>query len=160
MALDLGTNPAGRLASRLAIQFGSWSSIAGDLTLPNLDRSPAPGKWSARQHLAHAGRMHEVYAWRIGAILSAKAPSLPAYRAENDPEWASWEKLPAAEIFERARRLRGAMVDEVRPLTDLDLARTGVHGRLGPLPLSSWIEFFLIHEAHHLYQIFTLVREP
>ena len=160
MALDLGGNPAGRLASRLAAQFGSWAPIAGDLDLPALDRAPAAGKWPARQHLAHVARMHEIYAGRIEAILSKDVPALAPYRAESDPEWPSWSALTARQIFERARPLRARLVDLVRPLSDLDLARVGEHGRLGPLPLSLWLEFFLAHESHHLYQVFRLVREP
>ena len=160
MVLNLDSTPAGRLGSRLAWQFASWSSIAGDPTLPNLDRAPSPGKWSAREHLAHIARMHEVYERRIGAILSGDGPKLPAYRAENDPEWPKWQGLPAADILERARGLRSRLIDQVRPLTDLDLAKIGVHGKLGPFPLSLWLEFFLVHEGHHLYEILRLVREP
>jgi hypothetical protein len=158
--LHLEGKLSGRFASRLAFQFGSWAPIVGDLTLPSVDRSPAPGKWAARHHLAHITRIHEIYAERIGTILSTDVPTLSAYRAENDPEWPKWESLPAQEIFDRARALRSRMIDQVRPLSDLDLARIGLHGRLGPLPLSLWLEFFLAHEGHHLYEILKLVRAP
>jgi hypothetical protein len=104
--------------------------------------------------------MHEVYAERIDAILSRNVPTLPPYRAETDPGWPEWEALKAPEIYERARGLRSRMIDQVRPLSDIDLARAGEHGRLGSLPLSLWLEFFLVHEGHHLYQILKLVREP
>jgi len=160
MPMNLEGQLSGRFASRLASQFGSWAPIAGDLSLPKLDRAPAPGKWAARQHLAHISRMHEVYAARIDAILSKDVPSLPAYRAETDPEWPKWDALGAQEVFDRARPLRSRMIDQVRPLSDLDFGRTGEHARLGALPLSIWLEFFLAHEGHHLYEIFKLVREP
>ncbi len=160
MPLDLESRLSGRYASRLVSQFGSWAPVAGDLSLPNVDRAPAPGKWSARQNLAHIARMHEVYEGRIAAILSRDSPTLPPYRAETDEEWPKWSALPAVEIFERARALRSRLIDQVLPLSDLDLARIGQHGRLGSLPLTLWLEFFLAHEAHHLYEIFRLVREP
>ncbi len=160
MALDLGDKLSGRFASRLAAQFGAWATVAGDLDLPRLDRVPASGKWPARLHLAHIGRMHEVYRVRIDTILAEDVPALSPYRAEADADWPTWSALRAPEIFERARLLRSRMIDELRPLTDLDLARVGEHGKFGPLPLSQWLEFFLVHEAHHLYQIFQLVREP
>lgn len=160
MALDLGDKLSGRFASRLAAQFGAWAPIAGDLDLPKIDRAPASGKWPARLHLAHIARMHEVYAARIDTILSKDVPVLAPYRAEADAEWPKWTALRAPEIFERARLLRSRMIDELRPLTDLDLARVGEHERLGPLALSMWLEFFLVHEGHHLYEILKLVREP
>jgi hypothetical protein len=101
-----------------------------------------------------------VYAARIASILSEDVPVLAPYRAETDAEWPKWSSLPAREIFARARPLRSRMIDGLRPLTDLDLARLGQHGKLGPMPLSLWLEFFLVHESHHLYEIFKLVREP
>jgi DinB superfamily len=38
-------------------------------------------------------------------------------------------------------------------LSPPDFARVGTHSRFGPLSLAAWIEFFLAHEAHHLYTI-------
>jgi hypothetical protein len=29
----------------------------------------------------------------------------------------------------------------------------GVHPHLGPFAVTDWVEFFLLHEAHHLYQV-------
>jgi len=40
-----------------------------------------------------------------------------------------------------------------------DLRRVGHHPRYGMLDVRQWTEFFLLHEAHHLYTIFMLVRE-
>ena len=104
--------------------------------------------------------MHEVYEKRFVAILSSESPALPAYRAEDDPEWPAWRARSAPEIFERARLLRSRMIDQLLPMSNADFARIGEHGRLGSLPMSMWLEFFLAHEGHHLYQIFRLVREP
>ena len=39
-----------------------------------------------------------------------------------------------------------------------DLARSGVHPSLGALAIPDWIEFFLLHEAHHLYQAMLRMR--
>ena len=38
------------------------------------------------------------------------------------------------------------------------LARTGVHPTLGEMALPLWIEFFLLHEAHHLYVVMKRAR--
>jgi hypothetical protein len=43
-------------------------------------------------------------------------------------------------------------------LTEEDFARTGVHPKFGAMSLSLWLEFFLVHEAHHLYVVLQLVR--
>ncbi|HET8734543.1 MAG TPA: DinB family protein [Anaeromyxobacteraceae bacterium] len=147
------------LARRIELQFDSWGAVAGSPASPALERSPTPGQWSAREHLAHIARMHEIYKARIAKILAEDGARLPPYRAEEDPEWESWRALPAEELLERSRKMRIELVEKVRSLSEPDLARIGVHTRLGPLALSLWLHFFLLHEAHHLYQIFKLVRE-
>lgn len=162
----LAARPAGLaehsrgLADRFDVQFSSWAVLIGDLASPALERRPAPEKWNAREHLAHATRMHGVCAARIRVILARRAPLLPAYRAERDPTWPRWRETPAPDLVAIAAGRRAALIEAVRRLSEEDLARIGVHSRLGPLPLSAWLEFFLVHEAHHLYAIFKLVREP
>ncbi|HET7452981.1 MAG TPA: DinB family protein [Thermoanaerobaculia bacterium] len=147
------------IAARLDGQFSSWPAIVGDPASPRLDRIPAPGKWCAREHLAHATRMHGVCAARVRVILARESPLLPPYRAEKDPTWRQWRGLAAAALLGVAAERRAALIAAVRSLSEGDLGRIGVHAALGPMPLSAWIEFFLVHEAHHLYQIFKLVRE-
>ena len=46
----------------------------------------------------------------------------------------------------------------LKSLEDDQLARTGRHPVLGKLTLSEWIEFFLLHEAHHIMTIFQLAH--
>ena len=146
------------LAGRLEVQFDSWAEALGDPGSPLLDRPASPGKWSARENLAHVARMHGVYAERIARILAEDSPRLSRYRAEADPEWEEWRRLAVPELLERSRRLRAELVSTVRARSGRELDRPGIHTRLGPLALSLWLEFFLLHEAHHLYVIFKLSR--
>jgi hypothetical protein len=44
-------------------------------------------------------------------------------------------------------------------LTDEQLARIGMHTRLGELTLLQWLEFFLLHEAHHLLAVLQRAHE-
>ena len=150
---------AAELAGRLDAQFSSWPAVLGDAPSSRLDRAPAPGKWCAREHLAHVTRMHGVCAARVRVILARESPLLPPYRAEKDPTWSQWRAMTVPELLGTAAGRRAGLIEAVRSLSDADLARIGVHANLGPLALSEWIEFFVVHEAHHLYAIFKLVRE-
>jgi len=147
------------LAARLDAQFSSWPAVLGDAASAVLDRPGAPGKWCAREHLAHLVRMHGVCAARTRVILARESPLLPPYRAEKDPTWRQWRSLPPGDLLGIAAGRRAGLIAAVGSLSDADLARIGVHANLGPLALSDWLEFFLVHEAHHLYAIFKLVRE-
>jgi hypothetical protein len=48
---------------------------------------------------------------------------------------------------------------DVRSLTDAELQRRGAHPLFGELPIADWLEFFLVHEAHHHYTLLIRVHE-
>jgi uncharacterized damage-inducible protein DinB len=124
-----------------------------------MDRAPAPGKWSARETLAHLARGHEIFLARLNRMQTEDRPSLERYRAEQDPEWPNWVALPADEVLQRLRSLRLKLIDYFENLPDAALARSGVHSRFGEMTVIQWLEFFLLHEDHHLYSVFQRVRE-
>lgn len=124
------------------------------------ERRPAPGKWSAREQLAHLARHHEVTGERLRRILEEPEPALPRYRAEDDPEWPRWAATPLAEVLDRLRALRAGLIGAVEAIPPADLDRRGVHPVLGAMPIPLWLEFFLLHEAHHLYVTMLLLRTP
>jgi hypothetical protein len=41
-------------------------------------------------------------------------------------------------------------VDRMIALQPLDYTRVGIHSSFGEIALGLWLEFFLVHEAHHL----------
>ena len=117
-----------------------------------------PGKWSAHEQLAHLARYHQVFLQRIDRILSENAPEFPSYRAEDDPEWPAWTSLPTSQLLVRISSMRAKLMARLRSLSEEQFERTGVHSKFGAMSLSLWLEFFLVHEAHHLYVVLQLVR--
>jgi hypothetical protein len=94
----------------------------------------------------------------MARIRAEGAPALPQYRAEQDGEWPAWAALRPHEAAGRFRAGRGALLAALARLTPAELERPGVHARFGTMPLALWVEFFLDHEAHHLYTILRRVR--
>ena len=90
---------------------------------------------------------------------SASARSCPrtvrnwAATGEDDAEWPAWAALTTAEVLARLGARRAELIALFGGLSDADLARTAVHPVLGEMPLTLWLEFFLLHEAHHLYVV-------
>jgi hypothetical protein len=146
------------LRERLRSQLEAVVTILGGASRETVTRRPAAGKWSAHENLAHLARHHEVMLERLRLILNEEAPRLARYRAEDDPEWERWRRLPLDEILVLLRAQREEMVRLVDSLDDDDLKRVGVHPALGPLEVPEWLEFFLLHEGHHLYQAMLRVR--
>jgi hypothetical protein len=126
--------------------------------LPSLAPPRMPGKWSALENLAHLGRYHEVFLARLDQILREKAPSFSRYRAEEDPEWEAWRALSASEVLEKLKSLRAQLVLKLKSLREEDSLRTGIHPKFGEMTVSLWLEFFLVHEGHHLYVVLQQVR--
>ena len=114
---------------------------------------PVSGQWSARENLAHLARYHAVFLERFHRMLEEDRPTFGRYRAEEDPAWAEWSGLCLDEILAYLKTLRAEIVGLARGLSDEQTNRAGVHPLFGEMALSRWIEFFLLHEAHHLYVV-------
>jgi uncharacterized damage-inducible protein DinB len=119
---------------------------------------PASGKWSANENLAHLGRYHEIFLERIDRILKESNPVFERYRAEEDPRWEAWRTLGYKEVAGKLASLREMLMVRLKSLSPEDWERTGTHSKFGGMSLALWLEFFMVHEAHHLYVVLQLVR--
>jgi uncharacterized damage-inducible protein DinB len=129
------------------------------VALDSLTDRAVAGKWSAHDNLAHLARYHQIFLQRIDKILTERSPAFPRYRAEDDPEWQSWSSLPTQQVLARLSSMRTKLMARLRSLNEEDLQRIGVHPKFGEMSLALWLEFFLVHEAHHLYVVLQLVRK-
>jgi hypothetical protein len=145
--------------TRLKTQLSSLELLFAGTSPARIDRRPASGKWSARENLAHIGRYHEIFFERLRRILAEPSPQFARYRAEEDPGWPEWQSRPFDQINARVMALRLKLIDTMAGLQPSDYVRVGMHSSFGEMPLSLWLEFFLVHEAHHLYVMFQRLRE-
>lgn len=123
-----------------------------------LHEKPVSGKWSAHEQLAHLARYHQIFLQRIERILAEQSPEFPRYRAEEDSEWKTWTSMTTQQVLVRLSSMRIKLMAQLHSLSEQDFTRTGVHPKFGEMSLSLWLEFFLVHEAHHLYVVLQLVR--
>jgi uncharacterized damage-inducible protein DinB len=144
--------------SRLTHQLECLQVVLGNRDAAAIRRRPASGKWSAHENLAHLARIHEIYHARIRRILGEDRPRLSRYNAEEDPEWPRWAGMPTEGVVERLKALRDEIIRDVSQLSPDQLNRIGVHTALGDMTVPEWLEFFLLHEAHHLYAAMQRVR--
>jgi hypothetical protein len=144
---------------RLKTQLASVDVLFAGASPERIDRRTASGKWSARENLAHIGRYHEIFLERVRRILAETSPQFARYRAEEDPGWQEWASKPFEEVRNQLSALRLMLIDRIAGLQAADYARVGIHSAFGEMTLSLWLEFFLVHEAHHLYVILQRIRE-
>ena len=144
---------------RCETQLQDFLAVALDgVSAETLGKNVVPGKWSAHEQLAHLARYHQIFLQRIDRILAEQAPEFLRYRAEDDPEWPAWRDLPTPQLLVRISSMRAKLMARLRSLSEEDFERTGVHPKFGAMSLSLWLEFFLVHEAHHLLAVLQLVR--
>ena len=143
---------------RLETQLDALSLVLDRASPDAITRRPASGKWSAHENLAHLARHHEVFLERVRRIVTETKPRLARYRAEEDPQWPKWAALPTDEVLRRLKKFRSDLITLVKSLSPDQLSRIGLHPTFGEMTIPDWIEFFLLHEAHHLYVITTRIR--
>lgn len=145
---------------RCEAQLQDFLSVTlNGVSTETLSEKPVAGKWSAHEQLAHLARYHQIFLQRIERILAEQAPEFSRYRAEDDPEWPAWTSLPTPQLLVRISSMRAKLMARLRSLSEEDFARTGVHPKFGEMSLLLWLEFFLVHESHHLYVVLQLVRK-
>jgi len=143
------------LLPRLETQLEVIPLLLSGATSEAVMTRPASGQWSVHENLAHLARHHDVFLERLHRILGENSPQLGRYRAEEDPAWPEWSYLSTEEVLIRLKALRGEIISLVRGLSQAEESRIGIHPLFGEMSLALWVEFFLLHEAHHLYVVMT-----
>ena len=147
------------ITDRLNTQHLSLPSLIEGLSDEQVMRNPLPGKWSIRDNIAHLARYERIFIDRMNTILSANGPVFEAYRAENDLEFENWLNKDCEELIIELGVDRKTLTSLITGLTEKELQRTGRHQKFGKLTIMEWTEFFLLHEAHHLFTIFRLAHD-
>ena len=144
--------------TRLETQLDTLDLFIDTLDADALTQRPPSDKWSIHEHIAHVGRYHEVFQMRMRRVLDEGRPNLGRYSAEGDPEFSRWLALSPKDAVQSLKQRRADLIGFVQGLSAEQLARTGVHPVLGEMDIVLWLEFFLLHEAHHLYRVLWLSR--
>ena len=136
---------------RLAAQLDALAIVQDEASAGIAEVRPTDGGWSAKENVAHLARHAHLFLERLERVLHEERPQLGAYRPDQDPEWTSWRSLPLDEALRRLRSTRARLIAWVDALSDEQARRVGIHPLLGEMDVGRWLEFFLLHEAHHLY---------
>jgi len=145
------------MAARLQLQHRTIRELADNLPDSSLRHPVHPGKWSAFENIAHLAAYQPVFIARLERIGREPSPAFERYVAENDPLFPSYLQKPPAELFGNIDDDRARILSLLDTDSEALLGKTGVHPKFGLLTVTGWTEFFLLHEAHHLYTLFMLV---
>lgn len=141
---------------RLETQYPVTIELVNKLSGAQCDQEVFPGKWTVHQHLAHLVRYQVIFFERVQLIMSTFNAVFPAYVAEEDEGFAAVVSKPVPELLADLVEMRGQINHFYFNLNSGELIRKGRHAQLGNFSLALWAEFFLLHEAHHIFQIFRM----
>lgn len=144
------------LINRLKSQHHSITFVIEGLNDQKLSNRYLKDKWSIHEHIAHLGRYQVVFIDRIQMILINECPKFERYNAEQDNGFASYCARTTSELLEEINYNREVIYSLITTIPVHQLKRDGVHSKFGNLNVVDWTEFFLLHEAHHIYAIFQL----
>ncbi|MBS1601357.1 MAG: DinB family protein [Bacteroidetes bacterium] len=145
--------------SRLEFQHRTIHDLIGDLPETVLRRNLVAGKWSAFENIAHLTAYQPVFIKRLERMQEESSPRFDRYIAEQDPMFAPTLQKGLGELLADIDLQRSRIIAQCSSMDDATLARTGIHPKYGEFSIRQWTEFFLLHEAHHLYTIFMLVQD-
>lgn len=118
---------------------------------------PASGEWCANEVLGHIVEAERRgFAGRIRTLL-----------AEDDPSFQGWDQpavaaarddcsKPPAALLEEFLPLRSDAVTLVRGLSQADLARSGLHAKVGRLTVGTVAAEWVHHDRNHIRQILAI----
>jgi hypothetical protein len=147
------------IKARLLFQHETLQELIGDLPEEQLRRRVHPDKWSAFENIAHLVAYQPVFLQRLERMRKETLPAFERYVADHDPAFRSTLDRPLEELLDDMREKRSLINAELRAMDEATLQKKALHPRYGLFPLAQWADFFLLHEAHHLYTIFMLVQD-
>jgi uncharacterized damage-inducible protein DinB len=147
------------ISTRLQYQHKSLMDIIDGLSDEQIRRPVIAGKWSIFENIVHLQTYQHTFISRVKQMLETPEPAFPRYSAETDPLFADNCGRSTREIMQDLLTVRKDMAAAMLSFTPGDLTKTGTHPFFGKMNIQQWLNFFLLHESHHLFSIFKLTAE-
>ncbi len=147
------------VSTRLQYQHKSLMDIIDDLSDEQIRRQIISGKWSIFENIVHLQTYQHTFIKRVRLILDENNPSFSRYSAETDNLFLDNCGKSTREVMQDLLTTRKEIAAGMFSFQSTDLTKTGTHPVYGQMTLIQWLNFFLLHEAHHLFTIFKLTSE-
>jgi len=142
------------LQSRLEHQHETMEELIQGLPLTTLKQRVIPETWSVFENMVHLVTYQPIFIERLELILKGNEPQFPRYVADNDPKFHEYLFKSQEELLKELHSDRSLIVDRLKGLNEKAFSYRAHHPKFGWLPLTGWVEFFLLHESHHLFTIY------
>ncbi len=126
--------------------------LVREVPAAQLQRRPAPGKWSVHEHACHLAAVQPVFDARLDYMLSHARPRIKPYLPEErDPDELLKMDLVAA--LKRFHAQRTAFVHRLRQLTPAQWAIKAAHPEYAEYGIFIMCRHLALHDSLHAYRI-------
>jgi DinB superfamily len=148
--MDRATRDA--LVAKYKDGYAEVASALEGVTDAQLDRRPAPGKWTAREIVHHLADSEMTSAIRLRRLLAEDRPLIVGYDQEEFARKLHYDRpIPTSlEAFKAARATTWAILDR---MTEGEWAREGTHSESGRYTVVQWLQIYAEHAHNHAAQI-------
>jgi len=147
------------VSTRLQYQHKSLLDIIEGLSDEQIRRQINAGKWSIFENIVHLQTYQHMFIRRIRLMLTEDVPVFSPYTAEADPLFHDNCGLPMRDVMQYLFGTRKELSSAILSFKETDFEREARHSTYGKMNVLLWLNFFLLHEAHHLFTIFKLAGE-
>lgn len=137
---------------------GILSQIIQGVPEKELRRSPAPGKWSVSEIIAHLADGEIVGGWRMRLILGSPGTPVAAYDQNNWVVSGHYDKRDPRKSLEQFRVLRESNLALLRSLDPEQWQHYGMHSERGRETIEHIARMFAGHDLNHLQQIEKILK--
>jgi hypothetical protein len=117
------------------------------------DFTPAPGKWSVRQIVAHLADAELVGAHRFRQVIAEENPTIIAYDQDAWTRNLDYARRKPKQSLETFRRIRAENYELLKDLPASAYERTGNHTENGGMTLRQLLEGYAHHAESHARQL-------
>ncbi|HXB44256.1 MAG TPA: DinB family protein [Puia sp.] len=142
--------------ARLQNQHKTISQLTKDYTEKQLQLRVNPDKWSAFENIVHLCAYQPTFIHRIERMGKEENPLFERYVADSDSLFHAYLKLSLPQLISITNSDRLVILNTLQSLSLEQWNRTGTHPKYGALKMAQWVEFFLLHESHHLWVVMQL----
>ncbi len=122
-----------------------------DLGSAGIEKSPAPGKWNAREIFSHLADCEITFAFRLRQTLAEENHVIQPFDQEKwATTYAAYDAPSALAVFSSVRRWNVALIRTAKPE---DHAKTVTHPERGTMTFRTIAETMAGHDLNHLRQL-------
>ncbi|MBS1948923.1 MAG: DinB family protein [Bacteroidetes bacterium] len=145
------------MLARLAYQHQTIAELTKGFSEDQLKKRVHPDKWSIFENISHLCAYQPLFLKRIRLMIETDTPVFERYVAESDEHFYECLKLSVPGAISKIDKERDIIIEKLKSLNGIQLNRSGRHPTYGLFNITTWTDFFLLHEAHHLWAILQLI---